>query len=189
MEGWKRSMWYDETDLAWIAPSPNMRSLATAAVYPGTCLFEATNVSEGRGTDKPFEYIGAPWINGDTLSAALSGMKLEGVSFLPLRFTPRPDPLSAPDPKYGRARCGGVFLWVKDRAVFRPVRTALAVLAEIRALYPDSLRIQNARFDRLVGLKGAGEAIGSGGDWRKMLEGGEEELKSFGKARVKYLLY
>lgn len=189
MEGWNRSMWYDETGLAWIPPSPNMRSLATATVYPGTCIFEGTNVSEGRGTEKPFEYIGAPWINGDTLASDLSALDLEGVRFLPVRFTPRPDPVAAPDPKYAGVRCGGVFVWVKDRTLFHPVRTALAMLATIRKLCPDSLKIRPGGFDRLVGTVALRTVIEGGGDWRGITVSCEAEMKRFLEKRKKYLLY
>ncbi|MBI4811802.1 MAG: DUF1343 domain-containing protein, partial [Ignavibacteriales bacterium] len=100
MEGWKRTMWYDETGLPWIAPSPNMKTLATATVYPGTCLFEATNISEGRGSQKPFEFIGAPKIDSTLLVSKLNKLKLPGVIFSEIKFTPKADSIVAASPKF-----------------------------------------------------------------------------------------
>lgn len=125
MEGWKREMYYDETGLPWIMPSPNMPTLDTAIVYDATCLYEGTNISEGRGTTKPFELVGAPFIRGDRLAEAMNKLNLPGVIFRPAYFTPTFS-------KHEGKLCGGVQLHVTDRDLFEPVRTGLFLLKEVR---------------------------------------------------------
>jgi uncharacterized protein YbbC (DUF1343 family) len=127
MEHWRRTMFADETGLPWVMPSPNMPTLEAAVVYPGTVLFEGTNVSEGRGTTRPFELIGAPWVDPDALVQTLDGYGLPGVRFRPAVFEPTFQ-------KHARAACGGCQIHVLDRAAYRPVESAVAVLAEIRRL-------------------------------------------------------
>ncbi len=130
MESWQRGMWFDETGLPWVMPSPNMPTLGTATVYPGLCLFEGTNVSEGRGTTRPFEIFGAPWIEPERLCAALRDRALPGVHFRALHFEPTFQ-------KHARQICGGAQLHIRDRAVFEPWRTGVEILRVIRALWPD----------------------------------------------------
>lgn len=129
MRGWKRSMWWDDTDLDWIHPSPNMATLETAIVYPGMCLFEGTNISEGRGTTHPFELIGAPWLDENRLAAMLNVLQLEGVEFQPFCFRPEFN-------KHKGERCRGVRIHVTNRDVFRPVHTSMVLLKLIRDLQP-----------------------------------------------------
>jgi uncharacterized protein YbbC (DUF1343 family) len=124
MEGWTRNMYYEDTKLAWILPSPNMPTVDTAVVYNSTCLFEGTNISEGRGTTKPFEFIGAPWLNAWKLSDTLNALNLEGVLFRPVFFTPTFS-------KHTGALCKGVQLHVTDRDCFLAVKTGLHLLEEI----------------------------------------------------------
>lgn len=124
MEGWTRNMYYEDTKLAWILPSPNMPTVDTAVVYNSTCLFEGTNISEGRGTTKPFEFIGAPWLNAWKLSDTLNALNLEGVLFRPVFFTPTFS-------KHTGALCKGVQLHVTDRDRFLAVKTGLHLLEEI----------------------------------------------------------
>src|SRR5256714_1997264 len=114
MEGWERAMWLDETNLTWVNPSPNMRSLTEASLYPGIGLLETTNVSVGRGTDTPFEVVGAPWIDGQQLAAYLNSRRTAGVRFVPVRFTPQSS-------VFKNEECGGVNVIITDRARFRPV--------------------------------------------------------------------
>jgi uncharacterized protein YbbC (DUF1343 family) len=128
-EGWERRQWWDETGLPWVAPSPNMPSLATATVYPGACLVEATNLSEGRGTTRPFLLTGAPWVCAQELADALNALNLEGVRFRPTRFRPEFQ-------KHAGRVCEGVEWHVTDRLRFRPLAAGLSVLREIRRLYP-----------------------------------------------------
>ncbi|MEK7670293.1 MAG: DUF1343 domain-containing protein, partial [Bacteroidota bacterium] len=115
MEGWKRDVWFDETQLTWIGPSPNMQSLQTAIVYPGSCLFEGTNFSEGRGTEKPFEYIGSPFVNGKQWADELNSLRLPGITFEPIVFVPQEIQNVVATPKHKGVRCEGVFLHVLDR--------------------------------------------------------------------------
>ncbi len=179
MEGWKREMWYDETGLPWIAPSPNMKTLSTAIVYPGTCLIEATNISEGRGTDHPFEYIGAPWIQVDTLVSVLQQKGLEGVQFEKIQFTPEGDSNTASMIKYINQPCYGVFIRVTDRNKFKPVESGLAIITTIQMLYPGLFEIKKGSFSRLLGQAD----VISQSDGEKLLIG------QFRKSRSKYLLY
>jgi uncharacterized protein YbbC (DUF1343 family) len=131
MEGWHRSMYFDETGLTWVLPSPNLPTLDGAIVYPGMVLFEGTNISEGRGTTRPFEIAGAPWIDGDRLAAAMNAAGLPGVHFRALFFQPTFQ-------KHAGTTCGGCQLHVLDRQAFRPVRTAVALLDELRRAAPDN---------------------------------------------------
>ncbi len=189
MEGWKREMYYDETGLPWIPPSPNMKTLLTAIVYPGTCLFEATNVSEGRGTPYPFQYIGAPWMNGKVLSEKLNALHLQGVEFLPQQFTPIADSVSGSDPKYKGKSCQGVNVTITGRAEFHPVLTAIAILQSIAELYPDSLQIKTPNFEMLSGSKQLRGSLKNAALLKTFTSERESLLVQFKQVRIKYLLY
>lgn len=130
MDGWDRGMWFDETGLPWLMPSPNMPTLDTAIVYPGMCLFEGTNVSEGRGTTRPFEMFGAPWIDGHALCRRLERLGLPGCRFREIAFEPTFQ-------KHAREVCGGAQLHVTDRERFLPLRTGIEILTLIREMQPD----------------------------------------------------
>ncbi|MDE0017922.1 MAG: DUF1343 domain-containing protein, partial [Candidatus Poribacteria bacterium] len=134
MYGYRRGMWYDNTGLQWVPPSPNMPTLTTAVLYPGLCLFEGTNMSEGRGTTKPFEYIGAPWCNGERWAELLNDCQLPGVRFRPVVFTPAP---VADTTKHAKQTCGGVAIHITDRERFRPIETALQMLSVLSTEYRD----------------------------------------------------
>ncbi len=149
VRGWSPGTWYDETGLEWVAPSPNMRTLATATVYPGTCLVEGTNLSEGRGTARPFEWIGAPWVDGPRLARDLNALGLPGVRFDPIAFTPQPMP-SAPRPKHGGARCEGVAVVVTDRRAFHAVRCGVALITTVARNHPDAFGWRRS-IERLFG--------------------------------------
>jgi uncharacterized protein YbbC (DUF1343 family) len=129
MEHWRRPMYFDETGLPWVMPSPNVPTVDTAVVYPGTVLFEGTNISEGRGTARPFELIGAPWIDAELLAEKVAVYSLPGVHFRPVVFEPTFH-------KHAKVGCGGVQIHVTDRETFKPVESAVALLAEIRAQNP-----------------------------------------------------
>jgi len=189
MENWKRSMWFDQTKLQWIKPSPNMRSLETALVYPGTCLIEGVNVSEGRGTEKPFEYIGAPWIDGKTLARKLNSQKLSGVTFEPIEFTPQEIPNVAANPKYKDMKCGGIYVKVTNRNTFAPVKTGIAIVKAIYELYPDSLKFRERGFDRLAGTPVIREMILVGKSVADIEAMWKNEVKQFAAKRNKALLY
>ena len=128
MEGWERTMWWDETGLPWVLPSPNMPTLDTAVVYPGMCLFEGCNVSEGRGTTRPFEIFGAPWINAPALVDSLDALQLPGVHFRSLSFEPTFQ-------KHAHQICQGAQIHVSDRQAYRPVHSGIRILQTIQDLY------------------------------------------------------
>jgi uncharacterized protein YbbC (DUF1343 family) len=157
MEGWTRDMYYDETGLdTWVMPSPNMPTLTTSIVYTGTCVFEGTNVSEGRGTTRPFELIGAPWIDPMNLSNELNSLGLPGVKFRAASFTPTFSKYSAADkanyPTGKNQVCGGVQLYVTDRDKFNAVKTGYAMLYTIRDMYPEKFQYLSTNFiDKLTG--------------------------------------
>lgn len=130
MDGWERAMWFDETGLPWVMPSPNMPTLDTAIVYPGMCLFEATNVSEGRGTTRPFELFGAPWIDAEALVRELAAFDLPGVFFREAYFQPTFH-------KFAGEICGGAQIHVRDRDTFLPFRTGVEIIRHLRARYPE----------------------------------------------------
>jgi uncharacterized protein YbbC (DUF1343 family) len=130
LEGWRREMWFDETGLPWVMPSPNLPTLASATVYPGFCLLEGTELSEGRGTTRPFEIFGAPYIEPEPLLARLAAWRLPGCRLRPLWFQPTFQ-------KHAGRLCGGAQVHVSDRTRFEPVLTATAVLAAVRDLWPD----------------------------------------------------
>ncbi|MCS7265583.1 MAG: DUF1343 domain-containing protein [Armatimonadetes bacterium] len=142
--GWKRKMWWDETGLPWVSPSPAMATLDTATVYCGTCLVEGTNLSEGRGTYHPFEFIGAPFADEDEIAKLLNSLNLSGVKFRPVRFVPATS-------KHAGEICKGVQVHVIDRDKFSPVRTGLCIIAAFKQLHPKEFSWKEATFDRLVG--------------------------------------
>ena len=156
MQGYRRGLWYDETGLPWVPPSPNMPTLTTAVLYPGLCLFEGTNMSEGRGTTKPFEYIGAPWCDGERWAELLNNCQLPGVRFRPVVFTPAP---VAETTKHAKQACGGVAIHMTDRTQFRPIETALQMLSVLTTEYSDRFEFLPAQFDRLAGNSWLREAL------------------------------
>jgi uncharacterized protein YbbC (DUF1343 family) len=127
--GWRRGMWFDDTGLPFVPPSPNLPTLAALTAYPGTCLVEGTTLSEGRGTTRPFEYIGAPWVDAPALAQALNALELPGARFRPVYFVPTFS-------KHQGEMCAGVHLYVTDRSRFRPVETALHLLAQVKRAHP-----------------------------------------------------
>ncbi len=188
MDGWKRALWYDELSLAWVRPSPNMRTISTAAVYPGMCLIEGTNVSEGRGTDHPFETIGAPWIDADSLARSLNAKLLPGVAFEPAVFTPREIP-GVSSPKFKNTECRGVFLRVTDRNVFEPVTAGIALLTALRKLYPAHFAFHDKGFDRLAGTPAVRAMILDGRSVSEIVDSWNGPLQKFERRRQNYLLY
>ena len=180
LEGWKRSYFFDETEQLWVNPSPNMRSLTAALFYPGVCLLEATNVSVGRGTERPFEIIGAPWIEPRRLAAALNSARLPGVRFVPLVFTPTAS-------VHRGSRCGGVALVLTNRSEFASVLTGLALVSTLRALYPGAFEIDKVL--RLLGNQKALDALKSGAAPRAVLRAAEPQLEAFRARRQRALLY
>jgi len=180
MDGWRRSMWFDETNLTWINPSPNMRSLTEATLYPGVGLLETTNVSVGRGTDTPFEIVGAPWIKGDKLADYLNQRSIPGVRFVPLRFTPKAS-------VFKDEECGGVNIIITDRGAFRPLLTGMEMALALRKLYPNDWAVD--KYLRLLVNADTLERIKRGETAREIVNSWNSSLQEFRQARAEILLY
>jgi len=182
MQGWRRSLWYDETGLRFIKPSPNMTNLKTAAVYPGLCLLEGTNVSEGRGTGKPFLQFGAPWIDSGDLTAQLNKLNLPGMRFQPVSFTPSAS-------KYAGERCHGAEITITQRDLLEPYWAGIVIVNEIHRMYPDNFEFRAGHFDRLCGTADVRNAITNGSSVQRLRENWQAGLKTFLQIRKIYLLY
>lgn len=182
MRGWKRSMYYDDTPLQFVMPSPNMPTETTALVYPGMGLVEGTNISEGRGTTRPFELAGAPWIDAEKLARVLNDKRLPGVRFRPVHFTPTFS-------KYEGKLCNGVQVHVMDRDTFDPVVVGLTVIETIHYLYPNQFAFNASDFDRLVGNGWVRQDIEKGMPVSEIQQRWQKGLSQFEKIRQKYLLY
>lgn len=181
MKGWKRNAYFDETGLQFVMPSPNMPTLETALAYPGSALIEGTNVSEGRGTTKPFELIGAPFISSTELSIRLNQLNLPGVTFRAASFTPTFS-------KHSGKLSHGVQIHITDRNKYEPVETGLHIVKTIKDLYPEQVQL-TPFFDNLIGNGWIRQGIEDGMTVEEMKSQWEKELKGFEKVRKKYLLY
>jgi uncharacterized protein YbbC (DUF1343 family) len=180
LSGWARSYWYDTTGLSWVNPSPNIRSVTQALLYSGVGLLEPANLSVGRGTDAPFEVVGAAWVDPIPLADAMNAKRLAGIEFRPLHFTPSGD-------KYAGEQVGGVRLVVTDREALRPVLVAMALAKELRERYPSQFRaetIQNLLVNRATMW-----AFLQGAPLTGLLELAEMELADFLQRRQPHLLY
>lgn len=182
--GWRRSMRFSATGLPWVPPSPNMPSVTSALHYPGTCLFEGTNLSVGRGTDEPFQVVGAPWLRADALVTALEGYGLPGVRFEAARFAPR-DP---GDGKFGDQEAEGVRLLATSPG-YDPTLAALALLRETRKASGSRWEWRVAHFDRLAGTDALRMGLEEGATLEELRRGWEEDLARFRQQRQAYLLY
>jgi uncharacterized protein YbbC (DUF1343 family)/CubicO group peptidase (beta-lactamase class C family) len=180
MEGWQRGDWFDSTGLEWVNPSPNLRSVTEAALYPGVALIEGTNVSVGRGTDTPFELVGAPWIKSKEFAAYLNGRGIAGVRFVPVTFTPTASIHS------GQA-CQGVNIVLTDRNGFDAPELGIELAAALHKLYAADFKIE--RMGELLVNRGAYDALVSGQDPRRIAQDWQENLDTFKKTREKYLTY
>jgi uncharacterized protein YbbC (DUF1343 family)/CubicO group peptidase (beta-lactamase class C family) len=179
-EGWRRADAWDATGLTWINPSPNMRSLTQAFLYPGIGLLETTNLSVGRGTDTPFEIIGAPWLDGQKLAAELNAQGLAGVTFVPITFTPASS-------KFANEKCGGVNIAITDRARFEPLHAGFAIAAALRKLYPSEWETKG--YARLLGSEKTLQAVQDGKSAKEILEVAREGVSDFQRRRLTFLLY
>ncbi len=179
-EGWKRAELFDTTGLTWVNPSPNMRSLTQALLYPGIGLLETTNVSVGRGTDTPFEVIGAPWLDGRKLAAELATKDIPGTSFVPIEFTPTSS-------KFANEKCGGINVIITDRERFEPLRTGFAIAAALRKLYPDAWETKG--YARLLGNAATLTAVEEGKSADEILAIAREGVEEFKRRREAFLLY
>lgn len=180
MRGWSRDLWYDETGLEWVNPSPNMRSLAAAALYPGIGLLETTNLSVGRGTETPFEVLGAPWLDGRRLTQVLNARAIPGVRFSPVHFTPNASVFSG-------QRCGGIRVDVVDREALHPVSLGIEIAVALRDLHPVDWERRN-----FVDLLANGEAfrrLERGDNAPAIVASWQKSLEEFERRRAKFLLY
>lgn len=191
MEGWKRRMWFDGTSLPWVLPSPNMPTLDTAVVYPGMCLLEGTQLSEGRGTTRPFEILGAPFINPQTLADRLKEFRLPGAVFRPLHFQPTFQ-------KHAGRLCGGVQVHVTDRDRYKPFTTAAAVLKAVHNTWPRDFAWKQPPYeyeevkmpiDILAGTDRFRKDLEAWKDVKEMEAWWKDDSRAFDKVRKKYLLY
>ena len=189
--GWRRAMYYDDTGLPWVRPSPNLPNLESALHYPGICLFEATNLSVGRGTGMAFQVVGAPWLDTGAVLPRLRGggrwaqEGLTGVEVSGVTFTPR----APTDGKYDGMTIYGIRLRVVERRRYDPTRLAVLLLSAIRGAHPDSLRFDTARFDRLAGSPELERAVLAGRAPESIWRAWDGPLAAFRRLRAKYLLY
>ena len=191
MEGWNRGMYADQTGLPWVLPSPNIPTLDSAVVYPGTVLFEGTNVSEGRGTTRPFELVGAPWVIAEPFADAMNRLELPGVRFRPALFEPTFH-------KHAKTSCGGCQIHVLDRGTFRAVETGVALLGAFRTSDPSRFQWREPPYeyehkkrpiDILAGSSGLREQIDAGMPAREIARLWQAAVAEFEKIRRRFLLY
>jgi uncharacterized protein YbbC (DUF1343 family) len=182
LTGWRRGMWFDQTGLRWIKPSPNMPDLETATLYPGLCLLEGTNLSEGRGTPTPFRQFGAPWIDSNALAAKLNALNLPGVRFQPASFTPTSS-------KFRNQTCHGVEILLADRNHLQPFWTGVQIINELYRLYPAQFKWNEKHFDRLCGTATIREAITAQKPLPPLKAAWSAQCRTFDQMRHKYLLY
>ena len=180
MEGWRRADFFDGTALTWVNPSPNMRSLTEAVLYPGIGLLETTNLSVGRGTDTPFEVIGAPWLDGRKLAEALNRAGLAGVRFVPVRFTPKSS-------KFANEEVGGVNIVITDRGAFRPVATGVEIAFQLNRHYLGTWKVDD--YLRLLVSRAALAALKEGKTPPEIMATWQEGLAEFAAVRKRFLLY
>jgi uncharacterized protein YbbC (DUF1343 family) len=182
IEGWKREMLWPATGLEWTPPSPNLRTVEATLAYPGTCLIEGTNVSEGRGSSTPFLTFGAPFIDEQKLWSAITGRALPGVRFAPVRFTPQTS-------KFTGVECRGISIVITDPATFDPVLTGLCIVQNILQLHPTEARVNTRRFNRLMGVPGVPERLKDGMPPSELVESWKSELDEFSRISGKYHIY
>ncbi len=188
MEGWRRELWFDQTNIPWISPSPSMRTLSTATLYPGTCFIEGTNLSEGRGTDLPFEKIGAPWVDGKLLADEMNKLQLEGVMFEAIEFRPEAILPSVPNPKYKDELIGGIRVRVIRRELVDPVKTGISLVYTLQRLFPENFK-WSGTIDRLYGSDKLRNGVDNGVPLEKIIGNYSDGVDEFLELRMKYLIY
>ena len=189
MKNYSRSMEYDDLGITWVKPSPSMYFPSTAGTYQGTCLLEGTDFAEGRGTDRPFEYVGAPYCDGNVLKEAMDKYNFEGVSFEAIEFTPSSITSPSNPPKYVDKNCGGVFINVTDQTKFEPVKVGIALLIELNNNFPGFSWRKDNYIDKLAGTKQLRQMISNGSSYSDIISSYQPSLDQFKKKRKKYLIY
>ena len=182
MRDWTREMWFDETGLKWINPSPNIPTLTAAMVYPGQVFLEGTNISEGRGTSNPFELFGAPWIDGDDLSKELNRLGISGVLCKAVKFSPTFS-------KYRGELCSGCRIHVVDRENYFPLKTSLHIIKAVMNLFPGDFEFYSGYFDKIMGTAKVREALAGGTAVVQIIEAFRKDLDYFREVRKPYLMY
>lgn len=188
MDGYTRKTDYSSLGLTWVKPSPSMFYPSTAFCYLANCFLEGTNVSEGRGTDKPFEYFGAPWVSSGVLADELNSYGLEGVTFEPAVFTPS-EKISAYPPKFFNKECNGIFINVISRSKFRPVKCGIAILAALKKHCPEFKFNKDNFIDKLAGTDKLRKMVNSGNTPEEIETAWKDDLSDFNNTRSGYLLY
>jgi uncharacterized protein YbbC (DUF1343 family) len=180
MHGYERTDWYDETGLLWVKPSPNLRTLTEAILYPGVAMVEGANVSVGRGTDTPFELLGAPWINAKELARYLNDRKIQGVRFMPVDFKPTSS-------RFENQVCHGIQIVLIDRQALDPAALGVELTSALYKLYAKDFQLDKTL--DLIGAQWVLQAIKEGQDPRSIVLHWQDQLEQFRKLRSKYLLY
>jgi uncharacterized protein YbbC (DUF1343 family) len=183
--GWKRSMWFDQTGLPWVRPSPNLPDLTSATVYPALVPYEGSNMSVGRGTSTSFQRFGAPWLNAPEVVRRLEAMRLPGTRFVVDNFTPR----ASPDRKFNDTLISGVHIQLTDRNAFEAGTVAAAILSVVHGLHPDSLRINNLTFDHRFGSTAVREAIMRGEDPLPLMAQERVKAAAFRERTKRFWIY
>ena len=189
MKYWERGLYYDKCNLYWMRPSPNIFYIVTAIIYPGTCLLEGTNISEGKGTGYPFQLIGAPFVNSKDLAKELNSFKISGIEVEPKDFTPKEIPNIITNPKYKGQLCHGIKITVSNRYKFDAVKLGIKLLYVLHKLYPKEFKFNSTHFDRLTGSQLIRKQILSNQTPDKIINTWQSDLKGFKEIRKKYLLY
>ena len=180
MEGWQRGDWFDSTGVAWVNPSPNLRDMVEATLYPGIGMIEGTNVSVGRGTDTPFEVVGAPWIKGRELATYLNARGIQSVRFIPISFTPSAS-------NFASQRCEGVNVIALDRNLLDATELGIELASALHKLYPNDFKID--KIQDLLANHAVFDGLMAEEDPRRIEQGWQPRLQQFLEARKKYLLY
>lgn len=189
MKGYSRNTGYEDLNLTWVKPSPSIYFPSSAVCYAGTCLFEGTNLSEGRGTDKPFEYIGAPYCDGDKLISELTQYNLPGCKFEKINYVPSSITSPSNPPKYVGEQCSGIYINVTDKKTFKPFVTAIAILISAKKLFPEFSWRSDNFIDKLAGTKSFRKMVNSNASLDEIVDSYQKNLDVFKNIREKYILY
>jgi uncharacterized protein YbbC (DUF1343 family) len=189
MLGWNRSMWFDQTGQKWSKPSPNLPTLESLLTYTGTCLFEGLNISAGRGTEKPFQYIGAPWIDHDQVVSLLNNLDLKGVTFEAITFIPKKMAFHGRNPYLTGEDCNGIYVRILDRDQFESYKAGIAMVWAIHKLHPDKMTWDQKTMNRLVATRRLEKMIYNGSSPSEIFASWDKELTAFKEMRQPYLLY